>query len=104
MITSKTSKELSKIPHFATLDRFCLYAIPEVFDIESYYVNMKKNKHTKIGFHFCDTISDQYKTRLEAIIDEIIAAKNHQYKTPRIYLNGLDQEKKRKLYSLFLKQ
>uniref|UniRef100_A0AC34FY98 DUF38 domain-containing protein n=1 Tax=Panagrolaimus sp. ES5 TaxID=591445 RepID=A0AC34FY98_9BILA len=103
MISSKTSKELSKIPHFATLDRFYLIEIPEVFDIESFYVHMKKNKHTKIGLHFCDTISVEYKIRHEAIIDEIIEATNSEYKTPFISFEGRDEEKDRKLYALYLK-
>uniref|UniRef100_A0AC34FP28 Uncharacterized protein n=1 Tax=Panagrolaimus sp. ES5 TaxID=591445 RepID=A0AC34FP28_9BILA len=104
MITSKTSKEVLKIPHFVTLDRFYLYEIPEVFDIESFYVHMKKNKHTNISLHFCNTISEGYKTRLEAIIDEIIAAKNREYKIPRIRFNGLGEEKWRKLNNLYRSQ
>uniref|UniRef100_A0AC34FL91 Uncharacterized protein n=1 Tax=Panagrolaimus sp. ES5 TaxID=591445 RepID=A0AC34FL91_9BILA len=101
MITSKTFKELLKIPRFATLDRFDLYAIPEVFDNESFYVHLKKNKHTKILLHFCATISEEYKARLEAIIDEIIEAKNREYKIPYITFEELDEEKERKLYSLY---
>uniref|UniRef100_A0AC34G5C9 Uncharacterized protein n=1 Tax=Panagrolaimus sp. ES5 TaxID=591445 RepID=A0AC34G5C9_9BILA len=40
-VTSKTFKELLKIPHFATLDFFELYGISEAFDIETFYVYMK---------------------------------------------------------------
>uniref|UniRef100_A0AC34FJM4 DUF38 domain-containing protein n=1 Tax=Panagrolaimus sp. ES5 TaxID=591445 RepID=A0AC34FJM4_9BILA len=104
MITSKTFKELLKIPRFATLDRLNLYEIPEVFDIASYYVHMKKNKHTKFLLYFCETISDEYKIRIEAIVDEIIDATNHKYKTPLIYFNGLDEEKWRKLHALCRQQ
>uniref|UniRef100_A0AC34FIE2 Uncharacterized protein n=1 Tax=Panagrolaimus sp. ES5 TaxID=591445 RepID=A0AC34FIE2_9BILA len=101
MITSKTFKELLKIPHFATLDFFYLYEIPEVFDIESFYVHLKKNMRTKIILHFCDTMSEEYKIRLEAIIDEIIEAKNREYKIPYITFEELDEEKERKLYDLY---
>uniref|UniRef100_A0AC34F2C5 Uncharacterized protein n=1 Tax=Panagrolaimus sp. ES5 TaxID=591445 RepID=A0AC34F2C5_9BILA len=104
MITSKTIKELLKIPHFTTLDSFSLYTIPEVFDIESYYVHIKKNKCTKICLQFCYGISEEYKTRLEAIVDEIIGANNREYKTPYITFGGLNFAKILKLNALCLEQ
>uniref|UniRef100_A0AC34G922 Uncharacterized protein n=1 Tax=Panagrolaimus sp. ES5 TaxID=591445 RepID=A0AC34G922_9BILA len=104
MITFKTSKELLKIPHFATLDLFHLSIIPEVFDIESFYVHIKKNKRTNIWLSYCDINSKEYKARLEEIIDEIIEANNHEYKTPLILFNWLDQKKNKKLFAIRNKQ
>uniref|UniRef100_A0AC34F248 Uncharacterized protein n=1 Tax=Panagrolaimus sp. ES5 TaxID=591445 RepID=A0AC34F248_9BILA len=104
MITSETMKELCKISHFATLDYFTLWNIPEAFNIDSFSSYMKKNKVTSIKLHFCDTISEGYKGRLEAIVDEVIEAETREYKTPRINFSGLDKEKYRKLIDLSLQQ
>uniref|UniRef100_A0AC34G1N0 Uncharacterized protein n=1 Tax=Panagrolaimus sp. ES5 TaxID=591445 RepID=A0AC34G1N0_9BILA len=98
MITSKTMKELCKIPHFASLDYFTLSDIPEAFNIESFYTYMKKNKVTSVKLDFCDTISEGYKGRLEAIVDEVIEAETREYKTPLICFPGLDDEKRQKLW------
>uniref|UniRef100_A0AC34FGT1 Uncharacterized protein n=1 Tax=Panagrolaimus sp. ES5 TaxID=591445 RepID=A0AC34FGT1_9BILA len=100
-ITFSTFKELLKIPHFATLDLLGLWNIPETFDVETFYTNMNKNKHTKIDLDFRNTISDQYKTRLETIIDEIIDTENHEYKIPFISFDGLDEEKQHKMETLY---
>uniref|UniRef100_A0AC34G6X7 Uncharacterized protein n=1 Tax=Panagrolaimus sp. ES5 TaxID=591445 RepID=A0AC34G6X7_9BILA len=82
MITSKTMQELCKIPHFAKLDYFTLMDIPEAFNLESFSSYMKKNKITCVDLGFCDSISDGYKGRLEALVDEIIEADNREYKSP----------------------
>uniref|UniRef100_A0AC34FWV2 Uncharacterized protein n=1 Tax=Panagrolaimus sp. ES5 TaxID=591445 RepID=A0AC34FWV2_9BILA len=79
-ITFQTFTELLKIPQFLTLDYFILSHIPEDFDIESFYVYMKTNKLTKIDLSFSEALSEAYKNRLETIIDEIIEAKDHDYK------------------------
>uniref|UniRef100_A0A914PY28 Uncharacterized protein n=1 Tax=Panagrolaimus davidi TaxID=227884 RepID=A0A914PY28_9BILA len=41
IITSKTMEELLKITHFPTIRDFTLRNIPQVFDIEAFYVHMK---------------------------------------------------------------
>uniref|UniRef100_A0A914P5U0 Uncharacterized protein n=1 Tax=Panagrolaimus davidi TaxID=227884 RepID=A0A914P5U0_9BILA len=74
-ITSKTFNELLKIPHFLHLQSLYLNNIPEVFDIESFYVYMKKNKTTKLYLVFDKSISSPYKNRLKEIIDEILSKK-----------------------------
>uniref|UniRef100_A0AC34FH10 Uncharacterized protein n=1 Tax=Panagrolaimus sp. ES5 TaxID=591445 RepID=A0AC34FH10_9BILA len=100
-LTFSTFKELLKIPHFVTLDEFRIWNMPETFDVETFYTYMKKNKHTKILLHFHHTVSEDYQTRLEAIVDEIIEVKNHEYKIPFICFDGLDQEKDEKLKTLY---
>uniref|UniRef100_A0A914QET2 Uncharacterized protein n=1 Tax=Panagrolaimus davidi TaxID=227884 RepID=A0A914QET2_9BILA len=83
-ISPKTMKELLRIPHFATLDNFTLNYVSEVFDIDAFYVYMKKNQHTKFYLKFDSQISDAYKNRLKTIIDEILETEELDYKPPFI--------------------
>uniref|UniRef100_A0AC34FMP1 Uncharacterized protein n=1 Tax=Panagrolaimus sp. ES5 TaxID=591445 RepID=A0AC34FMP1_9BILA len=99
-ITSKTFKELLKIAHFATLDRFVFDGISEAFDIESFYIYMKKNKHTKIRLNFRRTNTAEYKARIKNINNEIFEAENHEYAVPLINYNDLNEEQKEKMLSL----
>uniref|UniRef100_A0A914PJX3 Uncharacterized protein n=1 Tax=Panagrolaimus davidi TaxID=227884 RepID=A0A914PJX3_9BILA len=92
-ITSKTMKELLKIPNFLKLDEFYMYHISEDFDLETFYNYMKKNKTTKFWFYFENQISEAYKNRIETIIDEIITTKKFDYKPPVLAFNGDDHEK-----------
>uniref|UniRef100_A0A914PQZ6 Uncharacterized protein n=1 Tax=Panagrolaimus davidi TaxID=227884 RepID=A0A914PQZ6_9BILA len=99
--TKNTVKELLTIPHFSKISKINLHNIPETFDIETFFAFIKKNKISKCDLRFADTVSDEYKTRLEAIIDEILQAENHDYKVPIFDFTGLDRQKWTKLRSLF---
>uniref|UniRef100_A0A914QTZ3 Uncharacterized protein n=1 Tax=Panagrolaimus davidi TaxID=227884 RepID=A0A914QTZ3_9BILA len=103
VITSKTMKKLLQIPHFATLNRFTLCDLSEVFDIDAFYAYMKENQHTMFFLDFEESISDAFKNRLEEIIDEILETKVFSYKPPFIDFDGLDQEKHEKLYRIYIK-
>uniref|UniRef100_A0A914Q5I8 Uncharacterized protein n=1 Tax=Panagrolaimus davidi TaxID=227884 RepID=A0A914Q5I8_9BILA len=59
------------------------------------------NKYTKIKVEFSDKIPEDYKIRVEQIIDEIIGTENHEYTVPRIVFQGLAEEKMQKMRSLF---
>uniref|UniRef100_A0A914QPN1 F-box domain-containing protein n=1 Tax=Panagrolaimus davidi TaxID=227884 RepID=A0A914QPN1_9BILA len=87
-ITSKTFKELLKIPQFSKLQLLHLDNIPDTFDIEAFYVYMKKNKTTKFNLKFDKSISAPYKNRLEEIIDEILSKNILNYKPPYIDFYG----------------
>uniref|UniRef100_A0A914Q204 Uncharacterized protein n=1 Tax=Panagrolaimus davidi TaxID=227884 RepID=A0A914Q204_9BILA len=84
-MTSKTFHELTKIPHFANLSSLILDGLHEDFDVEAFYVYMKKNQCTKFELYFVSSISDEYKARIEEIIDEINATEKFNYKTPSIH-------------------
>uniref|UniRef100_A0A914R0J9 Uncharacterized protein n=1 Tax=Panagrolaimus davidi TaxID=227884 RepID=A0A914R0J9_9BILA len=101
-ITSKTFNELSKIPHFSKLQLMDLNNIPDTFDIENFYIYMKENKTTKFWLEFHKSVSVPYKTRLEAIIDEILGTKKFNYKPPMIDFDGLENAKKFRLYDFFV--
>uniref|UniRef100_A0A914PUZ5 DUF38 domain-containing protein n=1 Tax=Panagrolaimus davidi TaxID=227884 RepID=A0A914PUZ5_9BILA len=103
-ITSNTVKELLKIPHFSKITEVVLWEIPEKFDLETFYIYFKKNKHTNFRLHFADSLSEAYKILLEAIVDEIIAAENHGYKIPYFYFAGLQNEKWEKVDLLICQQ
>uniref|UniRef100_A0A914Q6Z1 Uncharacterized protein n=1 Tax=Panagrolaimus davidi TaxID=227884 RepID=A0A914Q6Z1_9BILA len=92
-ITSKTMVELLKIPNFSTLRRFTLENVPEVFDIETFYVHMKKNKTTNFRLDFDESISDDYMKRLDEITNEVIATKEFDYKPVFIHFRELDYER-----------
>uniref|UniRef100_A0A914R3R3 Uncharacterized protein n=1 Tax=Panagrolaimus davidi TaxID=227884 RepID=A0A914R3R3_9BILA len=78
-----------------------LYGIPEVFDVETFFAYLKKNKYTKFNLYFAGSISEEYKVRIEKIVDEILQTKYHDYKPPFITFDGLAAEKRRKLLDLF---
>uniref|UniRef100_A0A914R1N3 Uncharacterized protein n=1 Tax=Panagrolaimus davidi TaxID=227884 RepID=A0A914R1N3_9BILA len=89
IITTKTSEELLKIPHFLSLDEFEIKNIPEIVDITCFYGHIKKNKKTKIYLVFSDQISDEYKIQLQTILDEILETENRDYKVPFIHFTGI---------------
>jgi hypothetical protein len=94
-ITSITCNELVKIPHFRELDYVCLKNIPETFDIEAFNVYIKQNQQTFFEFFFDGPVSEEYKNRLEKVIDEIIQTgnnENNNYKIPYIYFSGLEEK------------
>uniref|UniRef100_A0A914QDM8 Uncharacterized protein n=1 Tax=Panagrolaimus davidi TaxID=227884 RepID=A0A914QDM8_9BILA len=99
-VTGKTFKELMNIPHFMTLDSLKLFNVPEEFDLECFYIYMKKNERTEVGLEFGIPLSDGYKIRLNLITDEIIATQNHDYKPPWIEFYGMDAEKFDQLESI----
>uniref|UniRef100_A0A914PQE8 Uncharacterized protein n=1 Tax=Panagrolaimus davidi TaxID=227884 RepID=A0A914PQE8_9BILA len=102
-ITSNIVKELLELQHFSKIDKFELQNIPEIFDIETFFTYLKKNKHTKFTITFVNSISETYKNRLKEIVDEIIETEKHDYKIPNIYFGGINIEKWEKLLSIFYK-
>uniref|UniRef100_A0A914Q0F2 Uncharacterized protein n=1 Tax=Panagrolaimus davidi TaxID=227884 RepID=A0A914Q0F2_9BILA len=95
-ITSKTMKELTKVPNLSKIEYFSLSSLSEVFDIDAFYSFMKKNQHTTFSISF-NQISEAFKNRLKTIIDEILETKEFSYKPPVINFIGLDFQKYRKL-------
>uniref|UniRef100_A0A914PBP8 Uncharacterized protein n=1 Tax=Panagrolaimus davidi TaxID=227884 RepID=A0A914PBP8_9BILA len=102
IITTKTVEELLKIPRFLSLDKFEIREIPEIFDIKSFYGYIKKNKKTKIELYFSNQISDEYKIRLQTIVDEILATEIRDFKVPRIYFSGITISSNYKMRDLYL--
>uniref|UniRef100_A0A914PBW0 Uncharacterized protein n=1 Tax=Panagrolaimus davidi TaxID=227884 RepID=A0A914PBW0_9BILA len=101
IITTKTAEELVKIPHFLSLDEFTMREIPEIFDITSFYGHIKENKITKINLYFSDPISDEYKTRLQTIVDQILETENRDYKVPWISFSGITNSSFGKMLALY---
>uniref|UniRef100_A0AC34FWQ4 Uncharacterized protein n=1 Tax=Panagrolaimus sp. ES5 TaxID=591445 RepID=A0AC34FWQ4_9BILA len=97
-ITSKTVSELAKIPHFTTLTSMEMCGVPESFDLDALSMYTKTNKMTVFYLEFADSISHAYKNRLEAIIDEIIETKTHDYKPIIMKYSELDEEKFRSFF------
>uniref|UniRef100_A0A914QU60 Maturase K n=1 Tax=Panagrolaimus davidi TaxID=227884 RepID=A0A914QU60_9BILA len=100
-ITTNTVKELVEIPHFSKIEKFKLFKLSELFDIETFFTYLKKNKQTIFCLFFGDSVSDAYKSRLESIIDKIIATEEHDYKPPLIQFSGIPFEKCYSIYSLY---
>uniref|UniRef100_A0A914PCQ0 Uncharacterized protein n=1 Tax=Panagrolaimus davidi TaxID=227884 RepID=A0A914PCQ0_9BILA len=102
IITPTTFQKLLKIPHFLTLDKLTLRYIPEVADIDIFSDYIKRNKKTRIHFEFWYELSEQYKTRLQEIIDEIVETEYHEYKVPLIEFQGhTNYTKLRELYGSY---
>uniref|UniRef100_A0A914P4D1 Uncharacterized protein n=1 Tax=Panagrolaimus davidi TaxID=227884 RepID=A0A914P4D1_9BILA len=101
IITTKTDKELLKIPHFLNLDKFEIIQIPDIFDIKSFYGYIKENKKTKIDLHFSDQTSNEYKTQLQTIVDEILETEKRDYKVPRIVFSPMAYSSFNKMDDLY---
>uniref|UniRef100_A0A914QKC8 Uncharacterized protein n=1 Tax=Panagrolaimus davidi TaxID=227884 RepID=A0A914QKC8_9BILA len=97
-ITKNTVKELLETPHFSKLYHFHFDRLPEVFDVDAIFAYLK---YTKFCLHFAGTISEEYKVRIEKIVDEILQTETHDYKPPLITFDGLAAEKKRKMNCLY---
>uniref|UniRef100_A0AC34FQ94 Uncharacterized protein n=1 Tax=Panagrolaimus sp. ES5 TaxID=591445 RepID=A0AC34FQ94_9BILA len=102
IVTSKSVEKLIKIPHFSNIVDFTLSFAPEVLDIETFYIYMKKNKTTRIDLHFCDKISEAYESRLQDIVYEILDADTYDFKVPMLEFSGMDQLAHEILSSLFV--
>uniref|UniRef100_A0A914QA01 Uncharacterized protein n=1 Tax=Panagrolaimus davidi TaxID=227884 RepID=A0A914QA01_9BILA len=100
-ITLNTVKELLEIPYFLKLYEFVFADLPEVFDIDTFFIYLKTNRHTKFHLHFAASISEEYKIRLEKIVDEILQTKYDDFKPPLINFDGLAAEKYRKIRDLY---
>uniref|UniRef100_A0A914P1X8 Uncharacterized protein n=1 Tax=Panagrolaimus davidi TaxID=227884 RepID=A0A914P1X8_9BILA len=101
IITTKTVVKLLKIPHFLCLDKFEISEIPEIFDITSFYGHIKENKKTKIYLCFSRQISDEYKTRLQTIVDEILETEYRDYNVPMIDFSGTTSSTYHKMLNLY---
>uniref|UniRef100_A0A914PQA6 Uncharacterized protein n=1 Tax=Panagrolaimus davidi TaxID=227884 RepID=A0A914PQA6_9BILA len=96
-----TVEELLEIPHFLSLDEFRIWRIPEIFDIISFYGHIKKNKKTWIDLNFFRQISDEYKTRIQTIVDEILETEDRVYKIPSIYFSEITHSSRERMYALY---
>uniref|UniRef100_A0AC34FSL2 DUF38 domain-containing protein n=1 Tax=Panagrolaimus sp. ES5 TaxID=591445 RepID=A0AC34FSL2_9BILA len=103
-ISKNTVQELLMLPHFSTINKFEFYNVPEIFDFVMFFDYMKTNKHTDFVFWLRDLISEDYKNRIEAIIDEILESQIYEFKIPLIRGAGIDDEKWIKLYVLWDRQ
>uniref|UniRef100_A0A914Y4N2 Uncharacterized protein n=1 Tax=Panagrolaimus superbus TaxID=310955 RepID=A0A914Y4N2_9BILA len=92
-ISTETVKELLKAPNFKRIDNIRFLGLPDTFDIDTFFIFIKKNKHVKISLSFCHEISDAYKNCIGKIFDEIIAEKTHEYLMPYIDCQRLDYMK-----------
>uniref|UniRef100_A0A914Q8Q5 Uncharacterized protein n=1 Tax=Panagrolaimus davidi TaxID=227884 RepID=A0A914Q8Q5_9BILA len=103
-ITSKTVQEMVKLSHFSNLTRFSLSKVPDIFDMESFYVYIKGNEKTKIWLSFDNLASEDYKNRLQAIINENVETENHHYRVPMIKFPGQNQSTYDRLHELYSKK
>uniref|UniRef100_A0A914PPN0 Uncharacterized protein n=1 Tax=Panagrolaimus davidi TaxID=227884 RepID=A0A914PPN0_9BILA len=104
IFSTKTAEKLLKIPHFLSLDKFGINEIPEFFDIKSFYGHIKENKKTNIELDFSGQISDKYKTRLQTIVDEILATENRDFKVPWIGFSRITSISRDKMLALYRQQ
>uniref|UniRef100_A0AC35EWV9 Uncharacterized protein n=1 Tax=Panagrolaimus sp. PS1159 TaxID=55785 RepID=A0AC35EWV9_9BILA len=96
-ITSKTFDQIVNLPNFPQVTQFSLENIPEVFDLEAFYVFMKKNKTTKFHLKFADSCSEAYKNRIEAIIDEYLGTFPLDYEPVVLHFPQLNWIKRSRL-------
>uniref|UniRef100_A0A914QEQ5 Uncharacterized protein n=1 Tax=Panagrolaimus davidi TaxID=227884 RepID=A0A914QEQ5_9BILA len=84
-VSSKTVKELIKIPHFSEISYFSLINISENFDIQTLFNFLKRNSSPKFHLKYQNNrLSNKYKNELEKIVDEILETKSLKYDPPFI--------------------
>uniref|UniRef100_A0A914XUK8 Uncharacterized protein n=1 Tax=Panagrolaimus superbus TaxID=310955 RepID=A0A914XUK8_9BILA len=94
--------ELLKVPHFKKLIHFSVLEIFESFDIEKFFGYLKKNIRTNVVIGFNAPFSEEYKKRLQAVVDEIIdAGSSRTYRTPCIMFD--EQLRQKELIAAFKK-
>uniref|UniRef100_A0AC35G0L9 Uncharacterized protein n=1 Tax=Panagrolaimus sp. PS1159 TaxID=55785 RepID=A0AC35G0L9_9BILA len=69
---SKTVIELFKIPHFKNLRRFSFQELNDTFDIEKFFAYLKNVNQTRMNLKFFNSISEEYREKLQDIADEIL--------------------------------
>uniref|UniRef100_A0AC34GMZ6 Uncharacterized protein n=1 Tax=Panagrolaimus sp. ES5 TaxID=591445 RepID=A0AC34GMZ6_9BILA len=101
---SKTAAHLLKIPHFKNLKCFSLTEISESFDMDTFFKHLKQNTQTMVGLKFSGPLSDGYKEKLQAFVDETLEAEiPRAYLPPLIVFNGqLRRAELRKLWLSYL--
>uniref|UniRef100_A0AC35GTL2 Uncharacterized protein n=1 Tax=Panagrolaimus sp. PS1159 TaxID=55785 RepID=A0AC35GTL2_9BILA len=77
--------------------------IPECFDIETFFKNLKKNK-AFISLEFAENCSENFQNQLETIIEEILGTETFNYIPPLILFPELNTEKKKGMLDLCLKE
>uniref|UniRef100_A0A914NZJ8 DUF38 domain-containing protein n=1 Tax=Panagrolaimus davidi TaxID=227884 RepID=A0A914NZJ8_9BILA len=95
-VTSKTVKELLKLSHHQNFIQFRLFNVSEAFDIEIFFAHIK-NSEGVFQLEFAGALSVAYRSRLEAIVDELIEAETFDYIPPFISYPEMDDEKCREL-------
>uniref|UniRef100_A0AC34GT98 Uncharacterized protein n=1 Tax=Panagrolaimus sp. ES5 TaxID=591445 RepID=A0AC34GT98_9BILA len=99
---SNMARELLKIRHFRNMCLFSYAGLSESFDIDLFLPYLMENKRTNVFIRYNDPLSDDYKEKLQIIVDEIVDADApRQYLTPLILFNG--QTRVRELYKLWFK-
>uniref|UniRef100_A0A914PDT3 Uncharacterized protein n=1 Tax=Panagrolaimus davidi TaxID=227884 RepID=A0A914PDT3_9BILA len=85
-VSSKTVKELLKIPHFFNIKYFFLQNISDKFDINEFYNSfLKKNKTMDVKLSFDSNISETFKQKLSTIVNEILESETTDFWPPMFY-------------------
>uniref|UniRef100_A0A914Z0J3 Uncharacterized protein n=1 Tax=Panagrolaimus superbus TaxID=310955 RepID=A0A914Z0J3_9BILA len=91
--SSKTIKNLIKIPHFFMLKKFRLINIPDIFDIKPLLSFLKKT-NLYVCLDFCENLSEDYRNQLNDIIVEILDETDNAYLfgPPSLKIPGINFE------------
>uniref|UniRef100_A0A914Q7T8 Uncharacterized protein n=1 Tax=Panagrolaimus davidi TaxID=227884 RepID=A0A914Q7T8_9BILA len=72
MVNDTTMENIIKLQNLKNLKFFALEEIPEALAVEYLSALLNKLEDTHIFFDFNDNISEEYKNRLDALIDDVI--------------------------------
>uniref|UniRef100_A0A914PGH7 Uncharacterized protein n=1 Tax=Panagrolaimus davidi TaxID=227884 RepID=A0A914PGH7_9BILA len=85
-VSSKTVKELLKIPHFFNIKYFFLQNISDEFDIDEFYhLFLMENKTMDVKLSFDSNISEDFKQKLTTIVNEILESETTDFWPPMFY-------------------
>uniref|UniRef100_A0AC34FMM8 DUF38 domain-containing protein n=1 Tax=Panagrolaimus sp. ES5 TaxID=591445 RepID=A0AC34FMM8_9BILA len=74
--TASTLMDMSKLQNLKNLKHLELNDIPEIFDVEDIFSFAKTHINATMMFDFHWSISEEYKTQLDSVIDRIIELPN----------------------------
>uniref|UniRef100_A0AC34G5D1 DUF38 domain-containing protein n=1 Tax=Panagrolaimus sp. ES5 TaxID=591445 RepID=A0AC34G5D1_9BILA len=98
VITNATVKNILQLENLGNLKSFCLYRIPQVFNIVDLSLFIKRHKDTEIFLHFAGNIIEEHKAQLDALIGTII---DSDVSDCLIHYDGQDGEKLKIMESRF---
>uniref|UniRef100_A0AC34G5Y6 Uncharacterized protein n=1 Tax=Panagrolaimus sp. ES5 TaxID=591445 RepID=A0AC34G5Y6_9BILA len=92
MANESTVKNIANLKNLKHLSQFCLWNIPEIFNLEHFSIFIKNRINTQFILRFNRNISEQYKYQINSLIDAIIESK---FPNRLIEYNGQDYEKEK---------
>uniref|UniRef100_A0AC34G3K4 Uncharacterized protein n=1 Tax=Panagrolaimus sp. ES5 TaxID=591445 RepID=A0AC34G3K4_9BILA len=98
MINAATMKNICELKNLKHLKTFILSSLPDVLNVEDISTFIKDHPDTTIWLHHSITMSEEYKTQLDALVDTVIES---EVPNRLIYYTGVNKEKYKTMEKFF---